>query len=416
MTRKFFALAAMLVTLIISAAAFASYERTASVTIPAYTDPELNNRNGNERVDAGDRLIVFEERGKAFYVRYPTSSGTKDRWVSRGVFTETISDGWYRIKPMHDPGHSADALGVQYRDGNNIHLWENIDCDQQKFYLQNRGNGYFSLQSAYGNRLFVTADGDGNGANLYTSNWNGFDSQLFRLVNGGNNSFHIFAKSGNAMNFDCSGAGSGNGTNLQLWNSEDVSWQKWTLEPVNGPAGGGNSDIGNSKLQELINRWDGRRWTDGYSRSGNAEKYLQSSAIQCKEFASYIFNILYDTGYIGSGSTSSNYYNWRLNGTPARVYQVAEVPQTNNAYQAMEAFRNLFAQAQPGDFIQIKRGSGGAHSAIFVRRVDNGIQWLDANADGANSIKLQTYSYGDLVKTTSRGYQWNVAMSLYRAR
>ncbi len=176
------------------------------------------------------------------------------------------------------------------------------------------------------------------------------------------------------------------------------------------------SNDGNSKLQELINRWNGRTWTNGYSRSGNAEKYLNSSAIQCKEFAAYIFNILYDTGYIGSGSTSSNYYNWRLNNTPARVYQVAEVSQTNNRDQAREAFRNLFAQAQPGDFIQIKRGSGGAHSAIFVSRTDNGVQWLDANADGANSIRLQNYSYDDLVKTTSRGYQWNVAMSLYRAR
>lgn len=415
MSKRFFTFAAMLLTLLISAAAFAAYERTASITTPAYTDPELRNRNGNERVDAGDRLIVFEERGTALYVRYPTSNGTKDRWVSKGVFTETIGDGWYRIKPMHDPGHSADALGNQYRDGNNIHLWDNIDCDQQKFYLQNRGNGYFSLQSGYGNRLFVTADGSGAGANLYTSNWNGSDSQLFRLVSGGNNSFHIFSKAGNALNFDCAGAGSGNGTNLQLWNSENVNWQKWTLERVNGPSSP-TPEPNNNKLQELVNQWNGRKWTDGYSRSGNAEKRLNSSAIQCKEFASYIFNILYDTGYVGSGSTSSNYYNWRLNNTPARVYQVAEVPQTNNAYQAREAFRNLFAQAQPGDFIQIKRGSGGAHSAIFVGRTGDGIQWIDANADGANSVRLQTYSYDDLVRTTSKGYQWNVAMSLYRAR
>ena len=155
---KFFVALAFIFTLAISAAAFAAYERTASVTTPAYTDPELRNRNGNERVDAGDRLIVFEERGTALYVRYPTSNGTKDRWVSKGVFTETIGDGWYRIKPMHDLGHSADALGNQYRDGNNIHLWENIDCDQQKFYLQNRGNGYFSLQSG-AVRIFIPATG-----------------------------------------------------------------------------------------------------------------------------------------------------------------------------------------------------------------------------------------------------------------
>ena len=260
MRNKIFIALAFIFTLAISAAAFAAYERTADNTVPAYTDPELRNRNGNERVDAGDRLIVFEERGTALYVRYPTSNGTKDRWVSKGVFTETIGDGWYRIKPMHDLGHSADALGNQYRDGNNIHLWENIDCDQQKFYLQNRGNGYFSLQSGYGNRLFVTADGSGNGANLYTSNWNGSDSQLFRLVSGGNNSFHIFSKAGNAMNFDCAGGGSSNGTNLQLWQSENNNWHKWTLERVNGPANNGNSGSTQVSLNVDLLKQNDSRW------------------------------------------------------------------------------------------------------------------------------------------------------------
>ena len=33
---------------------------------------------------------------------------------------------------------------------------------------------------------------------------------------------------------------------------------------------------------------------------------------------------------------------------------------------AKEAFKTLFSQAQAGDFIQMKRGHGGAHSAIFV--------------------------------------------------
>ena len=236
MLKRVFALFAMIVTLVFSTSAFAAYERTANNTVPAYTDPELNNRNGNERVDAGDRLIVFEERGTALFVRYPVRNGTKDRWVSKGVFTETISDGWYRLKPTHDLGHSADALGLQVGSGNNIHLWESIDCDQQKFYLQNRGNGYFSLQSAYGSRHFVTSDGANNGSNLYTAPWNGSDYQLFRLVNGGNNSYHIFSKAGNNLNFDCAGAGSGNGTNLQLWTIGDVGWHKWVLERVNGPS------------------------------------------------------------------------------------------------------------------------------------------------------------------------------------
>ena len=101
MTKRFFALAAMLVTLIISAAAFASYERTADNTVPAYTDPELRNRIGNERVDAGDRLIVFEERENSYYVRYPVRNGTKDRWVPKNVFNDSINNGDVRNRLLN---------------------------------------------------------------------------------------------------------------------------------------------------------------------------------------------------------------------------------------------------------------------------------------------------------------------------
>ena len=142
--------------------------------------------------------------------------------------TVTISDGWYRIQPMHDLGRSADAAG----GNNNVHMWDNLDVPQQKFYLQNRGNGYFSLQSAYGNKLFVTADGRGNGANLYTTAWNNADSQLFRLIDAGNNSYHIFSKVGVNLNFDCAGGGTSNGNNVQLWTTEDSSWHKWRLTKV----------------------------------------------------------------------------------------------------------------------------------------------------------------------------------------
>lgn len=84
--KKIFVALAFILTLAISVAAFAAYERTADNTVPAYTDPDLRNRNGNERVDAGDRLVVFEERDNAYYVRYPVRNGTKDRWVPKNVF------------------------------------------------------------------------------------------------------------------------------------------------------------------------------------------------------------------------------------------------------------------------------------------------------------------------------------------
>lgn len=91
--RKIFVALAFILTLAVSVAAFAAYERTADNTVPAYTDPELRNRNGNERVDAGDRLVVLEERENSYYVRYPVRNGTKDRWVAKNVFNNGGNNG-----------------------------------------------------------------------------------------------------------------------------------------------------------------------------------------------------------------------------------------------------------------------------------------------------------------------------------
>ena len=178
------------------------------------------------------------------------------------------------------------------------------------------------------------------------------------------------------------------------------------------------------KLKELRDYWIKiGHWTDGYSRSKsakNAGEYLDSVAIKCKEFASYIFNILYGVGYIGYGSTRDYDDNWRLRGTPKNVYQVDEVPETRNANDAREAFRKMFENSQAGDFMQIKRGHGGAHSAIVLSKDEYGVTVLEANADGHNTIQEHTYSWDDLVKThhsdSYGNYQYCVAISLYRAQ
>lgn len=69
--------------------------------------------------------------------------------------------------------------------------------------------------------------------------------------------------------------------------------------------------------------------------------------------------------------------------------------------------KELFASAKAGDFVQIRRRNGGPHSGIFVNRTSNDIVLFEANADGKNSIRTNTYS-----ALASKNY----AMSLYYAK
>ena len=93
MKRKIFTIAVMVFTLIFSVTALADYERIADNTVPAYQDPGLTNRTGNERVDRGDRVIVHEETANAYRVTYPTPKGSKTRWVPKNIFNGGGNNG-----------------------------------------------------------------------------------------------------------------------------------------------------------------------------------------------------------------------------------------------------------------------------------------------------------------------------------
>ena len=396
-----------------------SWKKQAGEYIPAYDDAKLENRIGNEAVFKGDKITVIAETDKSYQVIYPTSNGDKIRWISKTAKLENYDEPYVFPDHVSEKGIALIKRFEGFRDTAYKAL------PSEKYYTI--GYGHYGPDVKPGMKIteaqaesllrqdLISAE---NSVKKYCShlklNQNQFDALVSFTFNCGagnlqklvrnNRSIEEIAESlpyyRTAGGKVVQGLVNRRAAELELFNT-----------PVNSTQNVQSSTSATlqklARLQSLIDQWNGKTWKD--------HTYL-SNVSQCKEFASYIFNELYGTGYIGSGSVSSNYYNWRLSGTPSNVYQVAEVKPTFNKNTAKNAFKEMFANAQPGDFIQIKRGTMSPHSAIFVGWTEDGIQWLDANADNKNGIKLQTYTYDDLVKTTNSGHQWNVAMSLYRAK
>ena len=117
---KIFIALAFIFTLIFSTTAvFADYQRHADNTVPAYHNPELTDRTGNERVDAGDLVTVHQETDRAYYVTYPTPRGPKTRWVPKNIFNENPSP-----QPSGDYNSKVQAFvnDGRYRPGT---IWDN---------------------------------------------------------------------------------------------------------------------------------------------------------------------------------------------------------------------------------------------------------------------------------------------------
>ena len=519
---------------LMSGESLAAYQRTADNTVPAYTDSNLRNRQGNERVDRGDVVTVFQETSGAYYVRYPTPNGTKDRWVPKNIFNGGNnvnvfhpSEGDYFIVPESNGAFALDVKGGgQAAAGTPIWLYQKNDSDAQIFTIRRvNGDWYKLVHKRTGLVINVQRGNDSDRTQMWLYQDDGSDSCYWRFIDAGNGSYIIQSKLGSNRVFDLNGNNAYNGATVQLWSYHTNQAAHWKLvsastirtqiQKGNGDVNGdgridskdsdllrnylvgnttsinkSNADIngdgeinvvdlaqlsdkignqtqptqnvqrqakqtvpaftnsslsnrtGNervdagdmvtvlqeannaylvryptsngtkdrwvskdifsdpppvpAKLQELINRWNNQTWRN--------HTYL-SNVKECKEFASFIFNSLYGVGYIGGGSTSDNPKNYLINlSNPNRVgLRDYKINLTANSA------RELFAQAQAGDFVQIRRRHGGPHSGIFVNRTGDGIVLFEANADGKNSIRTNTYSYSDLANK-------NYAMSLYYAK
>lgn len=124
------------------------------------------------------------------------------------------------------------------------------------------------------------------------------------------------------------------------------------------------------------------------------------SSEQCKGYAKNVFYLLFK---VTPGITSSKPNNHKLN-SYSGMKQIA----TDGSLTAKDA-KKMFANARPGDFVQMRRRStGGSHSAIVYSANSNGVTFLEANTDGRNTIFKNTYSWKKLEEK-------NIKMTVYTA-
>lgn len=382
------------------------------------------------------------------------------------------ADGIYSIQPQCAPDKELSVQNYASNWGANV-IIDNINTNWRKWKVQRIGNtDFYSIIAVHSNLALDVANGQAtNGANIATWPFLGERANLFRIMDAGGGYYIIQCAIGTNHPFVLDVANGENraGVNVLSWSFNNGSGQKWKLVPVqrlstfqsfsktatqtvnayvmpdlrsrngnervdkgdnvivlreegnaylvqypvgngkktrwvnkneifsnSGGGGGGNTYNVPANFQSLINTYNNKTWRD--------HTYLKNVK-QCKEFASFIFNKLYGVGYIGGGSVTSNPKNYLINlAKPNRVgLRAYKTNLTENSA------RELFQSAQPGDFVQIRRRHGGPHSGIFVQRTGDGIVLFEANADGKNSIRTNTYSYDALANK-------NFAMSLYYAK
>ncbi len=175
-------------------------------------------------------LQAFKDSG------YTTNTGSSNSGSSSSGSTvsgSTINNGWYYIKNVHANKY-LQVAGNKGGNGVNVEIGTGSGVKGQKWYVQNLGNGYFTLKNGNGYMLDLQYGENKDGANIQTYQANGATAQQFKAVSTGNRTFGIVTRvSSDKKSLDVYNWGTGDGTNVCQWNYLAGNNQKWIFEATN---------------------------------------------------------------------------------------------------------------------------------------------------------------------------------------
>lgn len=326
--------------------------------------------------------------------------------------TAAVSDGYYEISLNQD---SSKGLNIQFASKviDEAHaVVDNLNEEPNEvFHIINRGNGLVSIHPKHAEDLCLNAQYGAHcteGTRLQLHNYEaGDEASLWELSK--NNDGYLFKNKACGLVIDLN-APNGNddycysvGNFFQVWSDTGLAFnQRFNLVPV-GSSGSSVSSDQTSAITDRLNSMISGAYGSGTYQAGTRYRGTYASE-QCKGFAKQVHKLLF--GY-NIGSTKSKPNNDQLNISSGNTALVGRL--TGLSGQSDSKVSELFSQARPGDFVQLRRSHGGSHSAIFLSSDGNSVTLYECNVDGNNGIRTKTYSCASFRSSNS-------AVSIYTAK
>lgn len=297
--------------------------------------------------------------------------------VTENYKVVNIQNGWYEIAPLANESMRLDVDGA--REGNevNIKLYNSNGNVAQRFYVNNVGNGYFTLRTGCNGYVDLRFGQTSNGSNIwqYEKEAANGKCQKFRAIRR-NNDAGVFieplAKEGIAV--ACANNSAAAQTNVVVWARENNNYQKWRFIQTSAAPLPVNVDNGlysiqpqcapNSELTVLNASKDRSVPVVIYSKNSQNHKQKSHQKWQVTKLNNGYYKITAEN----SGLALNNHNGSNANGNPITLWDYSGFCQE---------FRFLDA--------------GNGYYIIQPKNV-NGV--LDVSGGGsANNTKIQLFQY-----------------------
>lgn len=314
--------------------------------------------------------------------------------VTENYTVVNIQNGWYEIAPLANERMRLDVDGA--REGNevNIKLYNSNGNVAQRFYVNNVGNGYFTLRTGCNGYVDLGFGKTSNGSNIwqYEKEAANGKCQKFRAIRR-NNDAGVFieplAKEGIAV--ACANNSAAAQTNVVVWSRENNNYQKWRFIQTSAAPVPVNVDNGlysiqpqcapNSELTVLNASKDRSVPVVIYSKNSQNHKQKSHQKWQVTKLNNGYYKITAEN----SGLALNNHNGSNANGNPITLWDYSGFCQE---FRFLDAGNGYYI-IQPKNVNGVLDVSGGG-SANNTR-----IQLFQYNGSAAQKWKLEHRNRGE---------------------
>ena len=153
-----------------------------------------------------------------------------DEYQSTGGGAVLRNGGIYKITASHS-GKALDVSGISRSNGANVHQWDYVGGNNQKWRAIDKGNGYFQLQAVHsGKCLDVGGWSQSNGGNIIQWGCHNGANQQFKPESQGN-VYYLRNRHSNKC-LDVKGVSYANGASVHQWDCVGQNNAKWKIESL----------------------------------------------------------------------------------------------------------------------------------------------------------------------------------------
>lgn len=327
--------------------------------------------------------------------------------------TKTLENGLYEISCFTNPVQSFDITDGKADDNVPVQLWYSDFFEQQKFYLEYDGNGYYKIRSKLSNKvLSIESENPSWESQIIQEEDKNLDTQKWLIKSSGEkNIYYIYTKCNNLC-IDIPSGNTSNGAKPQLWGENGNSNQKFVFikRKVSGQKtiedGIYKINLKNNKVFDI----DGGKF-DNYTNLqtwDNSDVQQQKFRVKYNGDGTYTISAIHSAKSLdvqnGGTAIYTNVDQYELNNT---INQKWIIQDTGNGYY------NIISQAN-GLYIDISGGLSNNNGTNIQLYYDNGsdaqqFKFTPINIIDENSYQIQSTINPRKVLDVSGGSQDNYA-------